>query len=80
LYSSITCLKGSTVVVGLTGGRLFTGTPARRKRGHAKRQRGPSILPDPGVFCPATSSEPAASIVPRATPARGGSRAVVAAG
>jgi hypothetical protein len=33
-------LNGSTVVVGLTGGRLFTGTPARLERGHARCEWG----------------------------------------
>ena len=39
-------LKGSTVVVGLTGGRLFTGTPARRDTGARKLRAGPAILLD----------------------------------
>src|SRR5215203_5853905 len=37
LYSSITCLKGSTVVGDLTGGRLFTRTPARYDFARGKR-------------------------------------------
>src|SRR5215203_2076554 len=45
LYSSITCLKGSTVVGDLTGGRLFTRTPARYEL-HAESGRGPLILLD----------------------------------
>src|SRR6187455_464181 len=54
LYSSMTCLNGSTVpLAGLTGGRLFTGTPAREMASpiHRSARREPRILHETALSC-----------------------------